>query len=215
MHITFDKSQKRTLALAVVALVAMLGIAGTLAFTVGMVPADNAISFGSVKVRVCEFVLDEAGNERPFEADANGDYPATKASAGKISRIVRVQNVGSQPEYVRARLSMKAVASDGREYDAANAATLDTNTATGAPWVAGDDGWYYYRGVDGSGGVLQPKGMTENLLNSLNFVGDYYAAAHGGSYRLDVDVQAVQAKNQQIDGTPLDVLDVRGWPESR
>lgn len=35
-----------------------------------------------------------------------------------------------------------------------------------------------------------------------------------GSYRLDIDVQAVQAKNQQANDTVLDVLDVVGWPEA-
>ena len=215
MHFKLEISQKRTLALAVLALAALLGIAGTLAFTVGMIPADSVISFGSVKVRVCELVLDDSGHEHPFIADSNGDYPVTKVSDGQISRIVRVQNAGAQPEYVRARLSVSAVTSDGKTHDAADAVVLNTDTAAGAAWVAGDDGWYYYRGTDGTGGVLQPNAVTENLVDSLHFTGDYQTSAHGDSYRLDVDVQAVQAKNQSKNGSSLDVLDVRGWPESR
>ena len=56
--------------------------------------------------------------------------------------------------------------------------------------------------------------MTESLMDSLRFVGDYHDAARGGSFRLDIDVQAVQAKNQQTSDTALDVLDVVGWPEA-
>ena len=56
--------------------------------------------------------------------------------------------------------------------------------------------------------------MTESLMDSLRFVGDYHDAARGSSFRLDIDVQAVQAKNQQESDTVLDVLDVVGWPEA-
>lgn len=65
-----------------------------------------------------------------------------------------------------------------------------------------------------AGGVLDSGAMTESLMDSLRFVGDYHDAARGGSYRLDIDVQAVQAKNQQANDTVLDVLDVVGWPEA-
>ena len=64
-----------------------------------MVPANNVLSFGSVKVRVCEYTLNERGEEIPFEANEHGDYPDTKAGGSDISRIVRVENVGAQPAY--------------------------------------------------------------------------------------------------------------------
>ena len=64
------------------------------------------------------------------------------------------------------------------------------------------------------GTILDPGAMTESLMDSLRFVGDYHDAARGGSFRLDIDVQAVQAKNQQASDTALDVLDVVGWPEA-
>ena len=113
MQETSPQNQKRTLTLAALALAALLCVCGALAYTVGTTPADNVISFGSVKVRVCEYTLDEQGREVPFEPDVRGEYPDTKASSDGISRIVRLQNAGAQPEYVRARLSMKAVGPDG------------------------------------------------------------------------------------------------------
>ena len=82
-------NQKRTLALAAIALLALACLCGTLAFTVDMVPANNVLSFGGVKVRVCEYTLNERGEEIPFEADEHGDYPDTKAGGSDISRIVR------------------------------------------------------------------------------------------------------------------------------
>lgn len=45
--------------------------------------------------------------------------------------------------------------------------------------------------------MLDPGAMTESLMDSLRFVGDYHDAARGGSFRLDIDVQAVQAKTSR------------------
>lgn len=213
-----SNNQKRTFnlaALVALALAALLAVFGTAAFTVGAAPADNVITFGSVKMRVCEFTLNDSGSEVPFEASASGDYPATKVSSGAISRIVRVQNAGSEPMYVRVRLAMRSVSPDGKTADAGNVVRLNLNDSADAPWVDGGDGWYYYRGTAANGGVVNAGEYTENLLNSVSFVGDYQATAQGGSFQLVVDAQAVQAKNQQEDGTPLDVLDVAGWPEAR
>ena len=80
-----SNNQKRTFnlaALVALALAALLAVFGTAAFTVGAAPADNVITFGSVKMRVCEFTLNDSGSEVPFEASASGDYPATKVSSG-------------------------------------------------------------------------------------------------------------------------------------
>lgn len=209
-----SNNQKRTLAFAAMALLALACLCGTLAFTVDMVPASNVVSFGSVKVRVCEYALNEQGEEIPFEANEHGDYPETKAGGSDISRIVRVENVGAQSEYVRARLRMTSVAPDGSSADATGNVAFHVNAGEGLPWIDGGDGWYYYRGLAGRGGTLGPGAMTESLMDSLCFVGDYHDAARGGTFKLDIDVQAVQAKNQQASDAVLDVLDVEGWPEA-
>lgn len=209
-----SNNQKRTLALAAMALLALACLCGTLAFTVDTVPASNLVSFGSVKVRVCEYTLNEQGEEIPFEANEHGDYPETKAGGSDISRIVRVENVGAQSEYVRARLRMTSVAPDGSSTDATGNVAIHVNAGEGLPWIDGGDGWYYYRGLAGRGGTLGPGAMTESLMDSLRFVGDYHDAARGGTFKLDIDVQAVQAKNQQASDAVLDVLDVEGWPEA-
>ena len=212
---TTPHNQKRTLTLAALSLAALLCLCGALAYTVGTAPADNVINFGSVKVRVCEYTLDGQGREVPFESDVRGEYPETKASSDGISRIVRLQNAGAQPEYVRARLSMKAVAPDGFSSDASNNAVFNVHDDPGAAWVDGGDGWYYYRGSTARGGQLEPGAATENLMESLRFTGDFHDAAHGGRYKLEIEAQAVQAKNQNTDDAALDVLDVAGWPEAR
>lgn len=149
-------NQKRTLALAAMALLALACLCGTLAFTVDMVPANNVLSFGSVKVRVCEYTLNEQGEEIPFEANEHGDYPDTKASGSDISRIVRVENAGAQPEYVRARLRMTSVAPDGSSADASGNVAFHVNAGEGSPWIDGGDGWYYYRGLAGVAACSTP-----------------------------------------------------------
>lgn len=74
-------NQKRTLALAAMALLALACLCGTLAFTVDMVPANNVLSFGSVKVRVCEYTLNEQGEEIPFEPTSTGTIPTPRPGA--------------------------------------------------------------------------------------------------------------------------------------
>lgn len=71
-------NQKRTLALAVMALLALACLCGTLAFTVDMVPANNVLSFGSVKVRVCEYTLNEQGEEIPLSPTSTGTIPTPR-----------------------------------------------------------------------------------------------------------------------------------------
>lgn len=212
---TTPHNQKRTLTLAALALTALLCICGALAYTVSTAPADNVIGFGSVKVRVCEYALDAQGREVPFEPDERGEYPETKATSDDISRIVRFQNAGAQSEYVRARLSMKAVAPDETSSDASGNVVFGVHNGEGAAWVDGGDGWYYYRGNAAHGGQLEPGAATENLMDSLRFTGDFHDAARGGRYKLQIEAQAVQAKNQNTDDAFLDVLDVAGWPEAR
>ena len=66
-----SNNQKRIFnlaALVALALAALLAVFGTAAFTVGTAPADNVITFGSVKMRVCEFTLNDSGSEVPFDA---------------------------------------------------------------------------------------------------------------------------------------------------
>lgn len=201
--------------LVVLALVAILAVCGTVAFTVNSAPVNNVITFGDVKLQVREFTLNDQGNETPFLPAADGSYPSTKVTSGNISRIVRMENTGEQPLYVRARLSLCSVSPDGGRQDATGAASFSWNDAQGGPWVDGGDGWYYYRGLSGNGGVVEPGQLTERLIDSLRFVGDYYTASKGGSFQLKVDAQAVQAKNQSNDVNTLDVLDVQGWPETR
>lgn len=64
-------------------------------------------------------------------------------------------------------------------------------------------------------GNSSPARATENLMDSLRFTGDFHDAARGGRYKLQIEAQAVQAKNQNTDDASLDVLDVAGWPETR
>ena len=200
-------SKKHILMLALVALLALCAVAATLAFNVQRVQSNNVISFGSVKICVSEYELDANGNEVAFNPQTT-----TQAQSGTISRIVRVQNVGQQPAYVRVRLRMVAVSGNGEERDAQSNVAFNVNCdGDSAPWVCGNDGWYYYYG--NSNGVLNAGESTRNLLDSLRFTGDFYQAAADSHFQLKVDAQAVQAKNQQAGDTPADVLDVQGWPE--
>lgn len=74
---------------------------------------------------------------------------------------------------------MTSVAPDGSSADASGNVAFHVNAGEGSPWIDGGDGWYYYRGLAGRGGVLDSGAMTESLMDSLRFVGDYHDAARG------------------------------------
>lgn len=107
----FSKKHIFTLAAAAALVCAVAALC--VAFNVSRVQANNVLTFGSVKMCVSEYELDAQENEIAFDPATE-----TQASSGEISRIVRMQNVGEQPMYVRARLRMVWVGTDGRQGDA-------------------------------------------------------------------------------------------------
>ncbi len=207
MHYQLSKKHIFTFAAAAALVLAVASLC--VAFTVQRTQADNVLTFGSVKICVSEYELNAQGDEVAFDPAAT-----TRAQSGDISRIVRVQNVGEQPAYVRARLHMNAVSPDGSASDASASVAFHVNCGdANSTWIDGGDGWYYYRGDPSRGGVLAAGETTENLMDSLRFTGDFYEASRGGTFQMNVDVQAVQAKNQQTGSDAIDVLDVQGWPK--
>lgn len=193
--------EKRILTLAAAALIALVAIAVSIAFTVRTIDADNMLTFGSVRMQVLEYELDSDGDEIVFDQDTS-----TKASTSEISRIVRFLNTGSSPQYVRAHIAMKGYTAAGEELSTPAAATFAINDDI---WTRGDDGWYYYLGTTEDGGIVQAGAETANLITSLRFAsGASGLVGQDGTYKLVVEAQAVQVANNGDSA-----LTAQGWPE--
>ena len=193
----------------VLAVLALVGAFGTLAFTTQRATADNVLTFGNVRLRIQE-----------TEATAQGEVPveegqAVRADQGRISRIVRIENVGANDLFVRVRPVMVAQTADGHvSTGAAVDAHVDytINIGEGAnAWTYNPaDGWYYYNSVVTAEGEAS---TTAELMSALEFTGDYYTlTGSDGSFELTIDAQGVQADNQAAGTT---ALTAQGWPDSR
>lgn len=192
--------KKRFGAVAVLTLAAALCVGGTLASTTVQKTADNIMSFGDVKTKVVQSEL------------VNGDYVDLEegqydieAPLGQINRRVRVVNTGSEPEYVRVRLSMRANVSGSEDsQDASDYVNYELNNTD---WMSDVDEatgvtWYYYKEP------VEKGGQTSDLVDSMELVGNYSEfVGEGGNFVFTAYAEAVQSKNNEEAALPD-----KGWP---
>lgn len=223
------RSPRRKVLLIAVMLVALVGVAGTVAFTTRVRTADNVITFGNLAMRILQTEQRSDGSEQEVPADLE-----VKAEGGLASRIVRLQNAGGADMYVRARPVIRAEHADGTAAPAeevAQVTELAMNSAEApAAWMKGADGWWYYVGADAddpADDILVVAGAGRNaggqgaagsgssasdttlpLMTSIEFTGDFYSVVGpGGKFVFTVEAQAVQAGNNKSGA-----LKAEGWP---
>ena len=223
------RSARRKVLLIAVMLVALVGVAGTVAFTTRVRTADNVITFGNLSMRIVQTEQQADGSEQEVPAGLE-----VKADGGLVSRIVRLQNVGGANMYVRARPVIRAERADGTAASAEEVAQVTEFAMNSAEapdaWVKGADGWWYYVGADAddpSDDILVVAGEGQNadgqgaagsgasasdtslpLMTSIEFTGDFYSVVGpGGKFVFTVEAQAVQADNNKSGA-----LKAEGWP---
>lgn len=191
------------IAAAVALMCLVVGFVGvTLAFMTTTVDADNVISFGNVSVRVLESEMTEHG-----ERDVPNGHRDHAQNGGTASRIVRFQNAGSAPCYVRARVTTEVDGGiDGADGD--DVAMPEINVGDGSDgWVEGDDGWFYYLpSLDGADDGFGE--TSEPIMDELAFSDDTSAIVDDGEIRMCIEVQAVQSDNNG--DTSVEAI---GWPD--
>ncbi|MEZ4358332.1 MAG: TasA family protein [Eubacteriales bacterium] len=179
------KKKILVIALAVMA-ISLVGY-GTLAWFTSQDTANNTITTGDIEIQVNETMIDD-GEEVPYVDPTDTLVPGTTSS-----KIVCVENTGSDAAYVRVKLD---VAFDDEELST-DVISLNLNTTN---WTY-SNGYYYYNSI------LQPGDETEDLFDSYTFstsAGNEYASAE---LSIDVNAYAVQSDNN---GTSA--LTATGWP---
>jgi hypothetical protein len=167
----------------------------TLAFLSRSVTADNVITFGSVKLKLHETYINEKGEEIVFDT---GQLINVTSKAEQM-RIVRVENVGEHPLFVRVSFAIDSVDADGKKFETADLMKVETHAQD---WVYKDGYWYYLS-------VLYPNEKTKALMTEVIFDIDEITRFYPGSnYELTIDAQGVQSENNEAD-----VLQVVGWPQ--
>lgn len=180
-----------------IAILLVLGLASvTIAFTTRQATANNVLTFGNLKLALRQTTLSPTGEEIPYNEQESFNI----TTHNTVSRIVRVENVGDHPMYVRIALSMNGTRADGTAFDTDDLVQYNINDTD---WVY-RDGWYYYRHA------LEAQQTTRPLLTEVEFDGNGVITAGGpdSSMDLQIDAQAVQSENNAAA-----VLDASGWPQ--
>lgn len=178
--------------IAVTAMLLIMGIGATLAFTTRTRTVDNTLAFGSVDTRIIQTTLDGQGDERTVDATV-----PDVLHDGTASRITRVRNTGNQPVWVRVRPQATGDDADG------GTVTLtpdDYICPMGEGWTDGHDGWWYYETA------LDADETTTPATTTIRFTNEGISKT-GGRIRFDIESQAVQTANNADTA-----LGARGWP---
>lgn len=169
--------KKWTIAAVLVLVVALLAV-GTWAVFSAVGRADNVITMGSVKLAL----HDEDGAGQPFTT-------VSAMPGSVVNKVVYVKNVGSGAFYTRVKITPEVVGADDKiiPLDASERLlTLDLNNED---WIAGEGGYYYYRGS------VDPQAATSKLFNQVKFSKDMGNEYQNATVYIYVTAEAVQTAN--------------------
>ena len=136
-------------------------------------------------------MLDASGNEVPALVDDR-----INPGSGAVSRIVRVQNLGTHPMFVRVMLSVEGVRPNGDALSLDHAVTYDFGDASA--WQRGQDGRYYLAVA------LEPDQTTPVLIDSF----EVEAGALAGIDQLKL---VIKADGVQSEHNATSSLTAEGW----
>ena len=179
----------------VLGVVAMSSI-GTLAYFTSEDTAVNAITAGDIEIKLNETALSDDGQTTvPFANRQIGIMPGTT-----VSKIVSVENIGSQPAYIRVKLEKEILLSGDKTEEAdPSLITYDINLND---WTE-KDGWYYYNSILPSGEETKP------LFTKVMFDSDMDNLYENSKTQIKINAEATQTANNG-----KNALTAAGWPES-
>ena len=187
--------KRKLLLLSVMVICIAIAAAGTLAFFNGDATAHNVITTGKVGITVNEYAKYDAADtakREEFTNNQTGIMPGTT-----VDKIVVVSGEdGTADAWVRVKFVTKVTSADGTEL---NANKIQLNT--GANWIDGKDGWFYYNAPVKANQEAAP------ALLSVQFDATMDNTYQDATATVDVLAQAVQCANN---GTSAQTAS--GWP---
>ena len=177
--------RKILLLAALLVMVAILGVGGTLAYFTAEDEATNTFTVGNVKIEL---------NEPNWE-EAEDVYPGQV-----LPKDPKVTNVGTNPCYVR--IAVEGLDVLGKDDLLIKVGELGTD------WVHHTDGYYYYTEV------LEKDAATTAVFETITIptaLTNEEGTEHPNPYDIDVKAYAVQAQGAP-DGTDT-VAEIAAWFE--
>lgn len=181
--------------LPVLALLAVVLAAQTVAYITREFPTHSFIAFGSVDVKASITTLDDMGAEVPAQ---DGDKLFTGVDGAH--RVVRVVNTGDHALWVRLSLDVTMTDSAG---DCRSVTEYATFEGSNSAWVQGPDGMWYCTVA------LEPGQTSEPVCTAMRLDTAAAQAQYGpaSGYGLTANVQGVQYENNHTS-----IFDAEGWP---
>ncbi len=188
--------KRKILVCAVIISCLSLSAYGTIAYFTADAVAANVITSGNIKIDLKETAIpEEGGSPVPFE-NRIGVMPGTA-----VSKIVQVENTGSQPAYIRVGVDKEIFLSEeNTEEPDLSLVSWDVNSEF---WEE-KDGFYYYKEVLETGQTSEPL-FTEVVFDET--MGNMY---QNSKAEITVTAQATQVAHN---GTS--VMEAQGWPAER
>lgn len=186
--------KRKLLLLSVMVICIAIAAAGTLAFFNGDATAHNVITTGKVGITVNEYSKYDSDERVKYENEQTGIMPGTT-----VNKIVVVSGEdGTADAWVRVKFTKSIQLADGKQGEV----DLDLiKLNTGANWIDGKDGWFYYNAPVKANQEAAP------ALLSVQFDATMGNAYQGATATVDVLAQAVQCANN---GTSAQTAS--GWP---
>lgn len=188
--------KRKILVCAVIISCLSLSAYGTIAYFTADAVASNVITSGNIKIDLKETAIpEEGGSPVPFE-NRIGVMPGTA-----VSKIVQVENIGSQPAYIRVGVDKEIFLSEeNTEEPDLSLVSWDVNSDF---WEE-KDGFYYYKEVLETGQTSEPL-FTEVVFD----------ASMGNMYQNSKAEITVTAQATQVAHNGNNALEAQGWPAER
>ena len=198
--------RKLVLTSAVVLILALLA-AGTFAYFSKDARATNVITTGTINIDLYDEI--KGGTENGSGWTISGVMPGQP-----VDKIVRVDNTGTSPAWLRVKLAISVAMADGKTdtWKGQNVVTFTPNmdAKTGEGWFLAEDGYYYYNKPVAADASTLKFFAEDSLMLNPQLPNDY----QGCTVTVAVQAQAVQVKNNNIyvDATDAEVMGENGLP---
>ena len=185
--------KKKVAAGAVLAICLSVLIYTTIAYFNTADTARNVITSGNIKIELQETALVN-DTEIPFK-ESQDVYNVMPGQ--EVSKIVRVENTGSNPAYIRISVD-KAIqlAESVQGNPDTDLISIDYDSS----WTL-KDGYYYYNKPLAAGNTTEP------LFRNVTFDSDM-----GNMYQNSQAVIKVSAQATQVKNNGDNAIDAKGWP---
>lgn len=185
--------KKKTILLFILSIISLFFITISYAFITRTIKADNIFTFGNLKMQLLQTTIE---NGKEVEVVDKDSFDVTTES--KISRKIKVKNLGKHPMYVRISLNFVATSSKKEDLNIQDSIIFDINNND---WIY-KDGWYYYKEQ------LLPGKTTQTLIENITFDTEKLINNYDvNKFDLEINSYAVQSENNKGN-----VLQAKGWP---